>query len=292
VLRLGLIGLGWIGRTHAATIGELPAAELVATADPVADGATHRDWRALLGEELDAVLVCTPPDLHREPTLAVLDRGLPVYLEKPIAHDRADARAIVAAAAQPGARCVVGYQYRALSFLDRLPRDSTVVLGVGLSETMDRPWLGDRSRGGSFILERASHLIDLIRVVAGSVERIVAVEREATLALTMELASGALASIVVGRSGRGPGWRLELVGPAGATVVRLDDPASASGPALRVDDEDAPLLGRALGLFCRAVGSGDGAAVLCSPADALETLEVALAAERSRLSGRMEAVER
>jgi myo-inositol 2-dehydrogenase / D-chiro-inositol 1-dehydrogenase len=286
-LRVGLIGLGLIGRRHAATLQSLDGAALVATADPHA-AADHADWRALLDAgPLDAVLVCTPPDAHRDPAVAALARGIPLYLEKPIAHDAADAAAIVAAAAAAGVPCAVGYQYRALSFLGALPTDSAMLVGVGISETAPRAWLGDRSRGGSHLLERASHLVDLVHALAGRAAAVRASDRGDRLVLTLELASGALAALAVARVPGGPGWRLELVGPRGTTTVALDEPPHADGPGGPLRHEGRPLLERSLARFLDAVRTGDPAAVCCTPAAAAETLATALAClEAARAPGR------
>src|SRR5919107_540377 len=81
-------------------------------------------------------------------------------------------RAIAAAVDDAGIVCGVGYQYRAIEFLADLAPDAALLLGTGVSGTVQRAWLGDRARGGGMILERASHLIDLERALAGDVEAV------------------------------------------------------------------------------------------------------------------------
>src|SRR5207247_11469236 len=79
---------------------------------------TYSDWRDLLDrEDLGALFVCTPPRSHRDPAVAALRHGLPVYLEKPIARTLEDAAEIVAAAGDTGTVCAVGYQWHALDLL-------------------------------------------------------------------------------------------------------------------------------------------------------------------------------
>ena len=153
----------------------------------------------LSARALDALVVCTPPDVHREVTVAAALAGLAVYLEKPVAHTMDDAAAIAAAVKATGVVCAVGYQYRAISFLGDLPRDAALLLGTGISDTADRAWLGDRARGGGMMLERASHLIDLERALAGEVTGATALEEGAGLAASLRFAGGAVGSVVVGR---------------------------------------------------------------------------------------------
>ena len=117
-IRMGMIGAGWIAQDHKRVLGSLPEAELVAVCDldseraeALASGTgarTYQDWRELLdNEDLGAVIVAVPPQAHREPAVAALGRGLPVYLEKPIARTAEDAAEIVAVAKSTGTVCAV-----------------------------------------------------------------------------------------------------------------------------------------------------------------------------------------
>src|SRR5579862_5600878 len=93
-VRIAVIGAGWIAADHVGRIGRTAGVELAAVCDLDADRAAtlagerpvYTDWREMLERESPgAVLVATPPLTHREIAVEVLDRGIPVYLEKPIA---------------------------------------------------------------------------------------------------------------------------------------------------------------------------------------------------------------
>ena len=88
----------------------------------LAGGATaYQELEAMLAAEaLDGVFVCTPPAAHLAPAAAALERGIPVYLEKPLARAAADGEAIVSAWRASGVPCAVGYQWRSLDVLDRV----------------------------------------------------------------------------------------------------------------------------------------------------------------------------
>ncbi len=123
-VRVGIVGAGWAGRTHARFYKNLPWVDIVAWADMVpgkakaaaeewgvpADGVflDHRDM--LERVELDAVSVCTFNMGHREPTIDALERDKPVLLEKPMAATLEDARAIFRAANGATAFLMVGFQ--------------------------------------------------------------------------------------------------------------------------------------------------------------------------------------
>lgn len=126
-LRIGVVGIGWYAGT--ALIPRLRAtgrAEIVAIArrnpDRLAQAqqelqipAAYTDWRKMLDEcELDALVISTPPNAHAEPTLAALERGLHVFVEKPLALTHADAQAMATAAANSDRVVMVGYNARGM----------------------------------------------------------------------------------------------------------------------------------------------------------------------------------
>src|SRR5438445_12144991 len=130
-MRVGLIGAGWIAAEQHATLGRLADVEVVAVCDVdvgralelAGEASVYTYWRELLDRDgPDAVFVCTHPRAHREPAVAALERGINVYLEKPIARGVDDAQAIVEAAGQSQAVCAVGYQWRAVDVLPDLHR--------------------------------------------------------------------------------------------------------------------------------------------------------------------------
>jgi len=169
-LAVAVIGLGWIGEAHLADLAARDDVRITAVCDidaeRVADfagryGATgYPETRAMFAEHpVDAVWICTPPQHHLAPTLLAVDRGIAVYLEKPIARDIRDAREIVRAVAERGVVCAVGYQWHALELLDRIRTGLAgqrigYLLGQSIGPTAARPWFLSRARGGGNLLER------------------------------------------------------------------------------------------------------------------------------------------
>src|SRR5689334_10998312 len=102
-LRVGIAGLGRLGRRHATMLArQVGGGELVAACSPVADeliwakdalGVAHvfDDYGAMLAHPgLDAVFLVTPTTLHAEQIIAALRAGKHVFSEKPLALDLAD----------------------------------------------------------------------------------------------------------------------------------------------------------------------------------------------------------
>jgi len=129
-LGFGLIGTGFMGKTHAlaigsvkAVMGDVPDVRLAVLCDtPVAQAEARAaqfgftratdDWRALVADpEVDIVSITTPNGLHKEMALAALEAGKHVWCEKPMALTLEDAREMAAAADRAGTVTLTGYNY-------------------------------------------------------------------------------------------------------------------------------------------------------------------------------------
>ncbi len=125
-VRIGIVGLGRLGRRHAENLASRVAgARLVAAASPVAEErawaektlngvATYASLPDLLQHpDLDAVWLVTPTSLHADQTIAAIRARKHVFCEKPLALDTADCdRAIAIAAEHPGQVVMVGFMRR------------------------------------------------------------------------------------------------------------------------------------------------------------------------------------
>jgi predicted dehydrogenase len=124
-LRVGVVGLGYAGRTHLESYLRVPDVRVIALADPDAErlhslGKLHdiphlyNDHQAILTrDDLDAISVCTPNHLHAPVAIAALERGLHVLCEKPLARSGPEAETIVQAAIQAERVLKVAFNHRA-----------------------------------------------------------------------------------------------------------------------------------------------------------------------------------
>lgn len=197
-LRLAVIGAGDRGRhTYGRWAREHPdRARVVAVAEPVArrreafaaehgigtDGAFD-DWRGLLDgcRGLDAVVVATPDREHVGPTVAALERGIDVILEKPIAPTPDGVDAVAAAAERSGRMVVVAHVLRYTAFFSRL-RQLLDAGRIGRLVTISHAehigywhfahsfvrgnWRNEAT-SSPMILAKACHDLDLLRWLAG-----------------------------------------------------------------------------------------------------------------------------
>ena len=121
-----VVGAGILGKRHARVFSEIDGARLVAVADHSLERATAAAApagaqaftsieAALDNVECDVVSVATPDHLHVDPVLTALQAGKHVLVEKPLATSVADARALLAAAAQKNLVFQVNYSQRWVS---------------------------------------------------------------------------------------------------------------------------------------------------------------------------------
>jgi myo-inositol 2-dehydrogenase / D-chiro-inositol 1-dehydrogenase len=315
-IRVGIVGAGWIAKEHLRILESIQEADVVAVCDIDRERAeslagssgarTYVDWRDLLDrEDLGALIVCTPPLTHRAPAVEALSRGLPLYLEKPIARTLQDAAAIVQAAERTGTVCAIGYQWHALDVIDDLRellegQQIGLLVGTSIGPTQSRPWFINQRAGGGNLLERGSHHIDLARTVAGEVVSVQAAAGSVRLArsaggdgdisdavtILLELASGGLATVVVAwtRPDQPGSYGLDVVASESTLRLSLDPDFTLSGWSRgRTVTRQASShpLERSVRRFLHAASERDPSLVVCTPSNAAATLAVATAAERA-----------
>ena len=180
-LRVGLIGLGSMGRNHQRVLGGLPGVRLAAVADPDADARTaatagsdargFAEPMAMLSDaDLDAVVIASPTTSHMQLTLGALDLGIAVLVEKPLAATLAEADRIVAAASVVGAPPVqVGHIERfnpAVIELERLLKAGWLSKVIAISSQRVGPFPA-RTRDVGVTVDLATHDVDILCAIAG-----------------------------------------------------------------------------------------------------------------------------
>ena len=209
-MKVGVIGLGWMGRVHLRNYCEMQGVEVVGVVDPNEDilgevaqqfrVPVHTDLSALLAKDLDAVSVCVPTILHHDVGLAVLGRGIPALIEKPLAATAAEGEALVALAKSKNLPLMVGHVERfnpAVQRVKQLAGDD--VISIQIERVGPYP---PRIQDVGVIKDLGSHDIDLIRHITGSeFSQVYAVtsrtigKHEDSALITAQMDNGVLASI-------------------------------------------------------------------------------------------------
>lgn len=171
-IRVGVAGLGYFGSFHVRQYKANPACRLVALADAdearaaaagIANGAEALiDHRALIGK-VDAVSVTAPTSLHHKIARDLIDAGIHVFIEKPVAATIEDAEDLASRAEKAGVTLQVGHierfspSYRALAERVRALRSITCIRHA--------PWK-DRAVDVDVVLDLMIHDIDLVLALA------------------------------------------------------------------------------------------------------------------------------
>ncbi|MDI7276634.1 MAG: Gfo/Idh/MocA family oxidoreductase, partial [Anaerolineae bacterium] len=156
VTRVACIGAGFIAARHLANLSAMEDVSVVGVAD-LANGRAveyarrfggrpYEDWRLMLkAEQPDAVYHCVPPYAHGELERALIEAGIPFFVEKPLAVDADLPERIAERIEVAGLLTSVGYHWR---YLDTVDRASALVaahrprlaLGYWLDFVPPPPW--------------------------------------------------------------------------------------------------------------------------------------------------------
>lgn len=332
MLKGGIIGFGKVGQSMTRIIREkFPFADITAVcnrsrakldlarAEFGIERVTH-DPAELCGWDLDFVMVLSGNSAHRAHVEAAAARRRPIFCEKPIATNLADALAMVEAVEAAGVLNHVNYMLRFLApfrEIRRLYREGalgrllsvsmTRMRGFGLYENGARHWaITDRAESGGWIVHHACHGIDFAYWLAGEFDTVYA-QTQTTCPGSPELVWGmgrlrngatavvadsvcatrALSVVVVGARAQAL-WNAER----DAEISLTHEPAAGGAP--RTEKIPAPckpypaFFEDSLAEFFRCLRSGEPSS--CTLREACYSLKVAQAMEESAASGRIVAV--
>ena len=203
-IKLGLIGLGYIGKIHLKHCQKLANAKLIAAADlskkalKTAKEAgvkkLYTNYEQLLKDpEIDAVIIALPTHLHLKCATETAENKKHIFLEKPIARNVAEAKEIIAAAQKHSVKLMMGYPMRFAKEFQRLKQkmnegalgDVEIAQATYISSgplfhraegltpnPVPEWWFNKELTGGGALMDLGSHLINLLRWYFGEITEI------------------------------------------------------------------------------------------------------------------------
>jgi len=149
----------------------------------------YDDATALIHDPaVNAIYIATPPDAHKHYTILAAQAGKPVYVEKPMARNFAECRAMIEACQQAGVPLFVAYYRRALPRFVKVkdlldsgaigePRYITLLLAEPahprFQDPANRPWrVIPEQSGGGLLLDVGSHMLDLADFLLGPIREV------------------------------------------------------------------------------------------------------------------------
>lgn len=192
-MKVGLVGAGFMGVTHAAGWAETEAeligivAETTTEASALAKQYNLKIYPNLTSmlPDVDVVDICTPTHLHHEMALQAAAAGKDIVCEKPLARTTAQAREMIEACRAAGVKLLVAHVVR--FFTEYAMAKASVVRGevgkpgvIRLNRGSFRPkkpagnWFLDESKSGGILMDLMIHDFDYARWIAGEVESVFA----------------------------------------------------------------------------------------------------------------------
>lgn len=311
-VKLGFIGTGGMAGAHMKNLQTFDDVEFTAMCDIVEGKAAERskeyggtpytDFCEMFDkEELDAVYICTPPFAHGDQERIACEKGIPMFIEKPIAVRLEQAIIINEQVQRSGVITSVGYHWRyggdAQKAKEILSGEKILgALGYWMGGMPGVHWWRVRSESGGQHVEQTTHIFDLCRFLVGSDGKTVhGVAASGSMTdipdydvddismVNIEFKNGAAANIVSACAMEGFGRvHLEVfcrglviqVG-GGSTVNRKGQTEELKGESF---DRDR--------VFIDAVKTGDSSKILSPYSDAFETFKIMMAASKSFETGK------
>ncbi len=317
MIRVAFVGTGNITRRHFGALERLrEQAEVVAVCDVIEERAvaaarpfgakTYLSFYEMLAREtIDALYVCLPPDAHVDQEIAAIERGIHLFVEKPLPLDLDKAEYIARRARAAGIVTAVGYHWRHWDHVQQVRRALAnekvgMALGHFLNQLPGSPWWRVKARSGGQVVEQAIHILDLARFLVGEIERVSAeyglrgnadepgFASEDVHTVNLRFRNGAVGNLVAcSILHRRFDVGLDVICKRRAYRVR-EEVAEVDGPSglERIErGNDAGLAENAA--FLRAIATGDRSGILSDYDDALRTQRVAIAANRSAATGQV-----
>ncbi len=191
-IKVGIIGCGGMGNTHANVISQIDNVEIFAASDLSEEklarfnekfkpAYSFADYRKLIEmSEIDAVLVCLPTYLHKEPVVIAAKNGKHIFCEKPIALTLEDADVMINECEKNRVVFTIGFvrrfdnewgKFRDIVIEGKLGRPVVWRNGIILSAP-PAPWYMDKDKGGGPFIDGCVHNYDFARYIFGDLKRV------------------------------------------------------------------------------------------------------------------------
>jgi predicted dehydrogenase len=253
-IKIGIIGFGRMGITHYSIINSHPAVEVVSVADTsktllnvldkYVDGLkVYKDYHQLIDESKpDAILVCTPPNLHYPIIKYAFEKGVHVFCEKPFTANLKEAEELTLLFKDSKLINQVGYANRERDIFNEISRllklgligkviryNAEMISGAIIKKTNDNSWRDKTLNGGGVVYEMASHLIDLTnflftppkKIIGTVTNKVYSQNVDDIISSTFVYNNGLTGSIYVNwsdESYRKPSICIEIIGDEGKLV--------------------------------------------------------------------------
>ncbi|MFB5192397.1 Gfo/Idh/MocA family protein [Alicyclobacillus fastidiosus] len=183
MVRIGFVGVGGIAQEHLEAIRKSGLGIIVAVCDIVHEtvkcvaekyqATPYTDYIEMLEKEvLDALYVCVPPFAHNDIEELAAGKGIHLFVEKPLGLDMPIVERKEEAIKQSGIIHASGYCLRYLDIVQEAKEylyDKKIAMidGYYFTSFVQTPWYRQMNRSGGQLVEQSTHIVDLVRYLAG-----------------------------------------------------------------------------------------------------------------------------
>ena len=198
MVRLGIIGAGIMGSNHARVLRAIPQAQVCVVVDPDAEkgqrladhiGASYESRPDVLPERVEGAVVATPAETHADIAMTLIERGLDVLIEKPIALTVEEAKELVEAARRHDRILMIGHVERFNPAIIELGRHVDGLIHVDIRRI--GPFTSRIST--DVVLDLMIHDVDLVNALVGSEPMVVSSLTRRVWTQTEDIATSFLA---------------------------------------------------------------------------------------------------
>ncbi|WP_294334212.1 Gfo/Idh/MocA family oxidoreductase [uncultured Sphingomonas sp.] len=272
-MRIALAGAGAFGEKHLDGLKLIDGVEITSIISRTADqaaavaekyGAKHHSTEledALARDDVDAVILCTPTQMHAEQAIACMNAGKHVQVEIPLADSWADSQAVLAKQQETGLVCMVGHTRRFNPSHQWV--HNRITAGELAVQQMDvqtyffrRKNINAKGQPRSWtdhlLWHHAAHTVDLFAYQAGKIVQAHAVQGpihpELGIAMDMSIQlkseSGAICTLSLSFNNDGPlGTFFRYICDNGTYIARYDDLVDAKETPIDVSKVDVSMNG-------------------------------------------------
>lgn len=316
MLKIGFVGTGGWSTKHAEILSGFESVTIKAfcgtqlhKADRLAsrwNGAkAYEDIDQMVEKEkLDAVYICVPPFSHGKIEQALIDRGIPFFVEKPLGINREVPHELLEQIEQKGLLTSVGYHWRYMDSVIKAKellaeRHTGVVNGFWMGSMPRVKWWGKQSTSGGQFVEQTTHITDLLRNVCGEASVVYAVYNHTYMNEAVEGSDVADGGAVVIKMETGVVAQisntcllpfsykegLDIYTEAGVLEIRGDVLRDIrQGQTVEYRSQSDPYVAENK-VFIHALLTGDVSGIRSSYADAVHTHDISIAANTSAETG-------
>lgn len=316
-VRIGFIGTGRIANRHMEKLSTIKDVTLVSVCDvekkeakkmtKIWGGKLYTDYREMLDKEsLDAAYICLPPFAHTDQEILAAEKGINLFVEKPLALDLKKACQISKIIEESGVISSVGYLYRYSDIVNRAKeevnqRKIALILGHYLCSMPSIRWWRNKNESGGQIVEQTTHIFDLARYLVGEVDTIYGQRSRGLMkdvknyslddasCVNLHFQSGAVGSISSACTlKRGRDWGINLIGKGFRIDLLLSSHLLiiSNGKREEIKMQTDPYQAEDEA-FIKAVKKNRPEIIKSSYSDALKTLKLTLAADSSLEKGKI-----